>query len=201
LPISLNGDKITALVVGGGPVGTRKALALSASGAVVKVVAPHVSAELIEAARNGELTIEKREYAGPSDIGASQVVFAATGSHEVNASVAADAHSLCRLVSVANAPTDGSFISMAVHRAGPVAIGVSAGNVPPAAGRIRDAIAARFDERYGDAVAACAELRSKVLAEQGSAGWAKIHPGLIGTDFCARVENGTFSEELAACRS
>jgi len=182
-------------------VGTRKALALSASGAAVKVIAPRVSAELIEAASNGELMIEKREYAGPADIGASQVVFAATDSHDVNASVAADAHSLFRLVSVANAPTDGSFISMAVHRAGQVAIGVSAGNLPSAAGRIRDAIAARFDERYGDAVAACAELRAKVLAEQGSSGWAKIHPGLIGPDFCARVENATLSEELAACRS
>jgi siroheme synthase-like protein len=197
----LNGEKITALVVGGGAVGTRKALALSASGATVKVIAPGISARLVEAEANGELAIEKREYSGQADIGSSQVVIAATDSHEINARVAADAHALFRLVSVADAPTDGSFISMAVHRAGSVAIGVSAGNVPPAAGRIRDAIAARIDERYGDAVAACAELRSKVLAEQGSSGWAKIHPGLIGPDFCARVENATFSEELAACRS
>lgn len=174
---------------------------MSGSGAIVKVIAPKVSAELTEAADNGELTIDKREYIGASDIGSCQIVIAATDSHQVNAAVAADAHALCRLVSVANAPTDGSFISMAVHRAGSVAIGVSAGNVPSAAGRIRDAIAARFDERYGDAVAGCAELRSKVLGEQGSGEWAKIHPNLIGSDFCARVENATFSEELAACRS
>jgi precorrin-2 dehydrogenase/sirohydrochlorin ferrochelatase len=167
----------------------------------VVVIAPEVSPALLEAESNGELAIEKRVYAGPADIGSSQVVIAATDSREVNACVAADAHALFRLVSVADAPTDGSFISMAVHRAGSIAIGVSAGNVPSAAGRIRDAIAARFDERYGDAVAACAELRAKVLAEQGSSGWAKIHPGLIGPDFCARVENATFSEELAACRS
>lgn len=188
-------------MVGGGPVGTRKALALSASGATVRVIAPRVSAELSEAAGNGELSIDKREYAGPEDIGSCQIVFAATDSPDVNAAVAADAHALFRLVSVADSPTGGSFISMAVHRAGSVAIGVSAGNVPSAAGRIRDAIAARFDERYGDAVAGCAELRSKVLEEQGSGAWATIHPSLIGADFCARVENATFSEELAACRS
>ncbi len=201
LPISLNGEKISALVVGGGAVGTRKALTLSASGATVKVIAPKISAELLEAAETGLLAIEQREYLGSTDIGSCQVIVAATDSRDVNAMVASDAHALCRLVSIADAPTDGSFISMAVHRAGSVAIGVSAGNVPSAAGRIRDAIAARFDERYGDAVAGCAELRSKVLQEQGTAGWSKIHPGLIGSDFCARVENATFSEELAACRS
>lgn len=181
--------------------GTRKALALSASGAAVRVIAPRISDELSESVHTGALSIDRREYSGPADIGSCQIVVAATDSHDVNASVAADAHALCRLVSVADSPTDGSFISMAVHRAGSVAIGVSAGNVPSAAGRIRDAIAERFDERYGDAVAGCAELRSKVLEEQGSGGWAKIHPGLIGADFCARVENATFSEELAACRS
>ena len=174
---------------------------MSASGASVRVIAPKISAELSEAADNGELSIEQREYAGPTDIGSCQIVIAATESRDVNATVAADAHALCRLVSLADSPTDGSFISMAVHRAGAVAIGVSAGNVPSAAGRIRDAIAARFDERYGDAVAGCAELRSKILEEQGSGTWAGIHPSLIGADFCARVENATFSEELAACRS
>lgn len=167
----------------------------------MRVIAPSISAELSEAARDGALSIESREYAGQADIASCQVVIAATDSRDVNATVAADAHALCRLVSVADSATEGSFISMAVHRAGSVAIGVSAGNVPTAAGRIRDAIAARFDERYGDAVAGCAELRSKILDEQGSVAWANIHPGLIGADFCARVENATFSEELAACRS
>ena len=182
--------------------GTRKALTLLLAGAKVRAISPDITPELGEAAGESDLlVIEKRAYQGASDIGECQIVFAATDSSSVNASVAEDAHSLCRLASIADAPVDGSFISMAVHRAGPVAIGISAGNVPPAAGRIRDAIAARFDDRYGDAVAACAELRAEILAREGSAGWAKVHPSLIGSDFCARIENATFSEELAACRS
>ena len=40
LPISLNGEKISALVVGGGKVGTRKALSLLLSGAAVRVISP-----------------------------------------------------------------------------------------------------------------------------------------------------------------
>ncbi len=166
------------------------------------MIAPVVTVELTEAAAdNDSLAIDRRAYAGVDDIGECQIVFAATDSPSVNATVAADARSRFRLASVADSPTEGSFISMAVHRAGPVAIGVSAGNVPSAAGRIRDAVAARFDDRYGEAVAACAQLRAEVLAEGGSAEWARIHPTLIGADFCARVENATFSEELAACRS
>lgn len=165
------------------------------------MIAPRVSHELVEAAGGAKLSVEEREYAGPTDIGSSQIVIAATDSRDVNARVAADAHALHRLVSVADSPTDGSFIAMAVHRTGPIAIGVSAGNVPSAAGRIRDAIASRFDERYAEAVIECAELRSKILEEKGTGEWSRIHPSLIGADFCARVENATFSEELAACRS
>lgn len=169
---------------------------------MVRVISPAVSAELAEAAGStASLVIDKRVYSGVDDIGDCQIVFASTDSPSVNAGIAADARSRFRLASIADAPTEGSFISMAVHRAGPVTIGVSAGNVPSAAGRIRDAVAARFDDRYGDAVAACARLRAEILAEGGSAEWAKIHPSLIRADFCARVENATFSEGLAACRS
>jgi uroporphyrin-III C-methyltransferase/precorrin-2 dehydrogenase/sirohydrochlorin ferrochelatase len=189
-------------VVGGGKVGTRKAIALLEAGAAVRVISPEVTAELADAGETHKsLVINRRTYGGADDIGECQIVFAATNSSAVNAQVSADARSRFRLASVADAPTDGSFISMAVHRAGPVAIGVSAGNVPTAAGRIRDAIAARIDDRYGDAVAACAQLRAEVLAEGGSAEWGRIHPTLIGSDFCARVESETLSEEIAACRS
>lgn len=169
---------------------------------MVRVISPEISAELAETANEkSSLVIDKRIYDGVDDIGECQIVFAATDSPGVNAGVAADARSRFRLASVADAPTEGSFISMAVHRAGQVTIGVSAGNVPSAAGRIRDELAARFDDRYGEAVAACAQLRAEVLAEGGTAEWAKIHPSLVGADFCVRVENATFSEELAACRS
>ncbi|HYU53263.1 MAG TPA: NAD(P)-dependent oxidoreductase, partial [Gemmatimonadaceae bacterium] len=50
-PIALHGERITAVVIGGGSVGTRKALALVEAGAQVRVVSPVVSPGLEDAAR------------------------------------------------------------------------------------------------------------------------------------------------------
>ena len=64
---------------------------------------------------------------------------------------------------------------MAVHRSGDVTIAVSAGGVPGAAARIRDAIAERFDGRYERAVSALRGLRSRLQTgggrESGSDAW------------------------------
>ena len=149
LPIAVNCETIRALVVGAGVVATRKALALHEAGAFVRVVAPSVSRELAAAASDSRrLTIDQRSYAGSADIADAELVFAATDSHELNELIARDARAANRLVNVASKGADGSFVSMAVHRAGPVTIGVVAGGVPSAAMEIRDAIAARFDELF-----------------------------------------------------
>ena len=136
-------------MIGGGRVGTRKALALFEAGAHVKVIAPEVSIELRDlAASHRRITLEKREYIGPDDLRESEVVFAATDSRELNSSIANDARALRRLVNVASDGADGSFTSMAVHREGRLTIGVSAGGVPVAAASIRNEIAEHFDGRY-----------------------------------------------------
>jgi precorrin-2 dehydrogenase / sirohydrochlorin ferrochelatase len=140
---------VHALVVGGGRVGTRKALALFEAGAHVKVIAPTVSIELRDlSASNTRLTLERREYIGPEDLLEFEIIFAATDSHELNATIAEDARRLRRLVNVASDGSEGSFTSMAVHREGRLTIGVSAGGVPAAAASIRNEIAQQFDGRY-----------------------------------------------------
>lgn len=137
-------------MIGGGKVGTRKALGLFEAGAHVKVIAPDVSIELRDlSASNRRLIVQKREYIGSDDLVDADVVFAATDSRELNAAVAEDARSLHRLVNVASDGSEGSFTSMAVHREGRLTIGVSAGGVPVAAASIRNEIAQHFDGRYG----------------------------------------------------
>jgi siroheme synthase (precorrin-2 oxidase/ferrochelatase) len=147
------------------------------------------------------LSLEMRAYAGASDIQHAQLVVAATSSEDLNRKIADDAKSLDRLVSVVDSPGSGSFISMAVHRAGSLTVGVSAGNVPPAAVRVRDAIGARFDSRYAEAIDACSALRSETLASAGASKWATVHPSLITSDFCEDVESGRMAERIVACRS
>ncbi|HMI47487.1 MAG TPA: NAD(P)-dependent oxidoreductase, partial [Gemmatimonadaceae bacterium] len=142
-PIALHGERITAVVVGGGSVGTRKALALAGAGAQVRVVSPVVSAELDEAERLHRIVIVRDVYRN-THLENATLVIAATDSREVNARIALDANTRGKLVNITDHPDEGNFHSMAVHRSGDVTIAVTAGGVPGAAARIRDAIAERF---------------------------------------------------------
>jgi siroheme synthase-like protein len=201
IPLGFHGESVVALVVGGGHVGTRRALALLEAGARVRVIAPTISAELEAHRRKGaDLGVEQREYAGRADILDATLIVAATGSNAVNERVAADARAAGCAVNVADAPEKGSFDFLAAHRAGPITIGVSAGGVPGAATRIRDAIAERIDSRYADAVAECAELRNRTLAASVADGWRDVSNELIDEDFCDNVESGTFAEKAARWR-
>jgi len=199
-PVLLDGARITALVVGGGAVAARKALALLEAGASVHVVAPAIAPELgMLAERFPGLTLVRREYAA-GDVGAATVVVAATGVRAVNAAVARDALALGRLVNVADAPDEGNFVTAATHRAGALVVAVSAGGVPMAAVRVRDAIAQRFDHRYAAALESLAALRRRMLREGGRAAWRRAGDALVGKDFCAAVESGTFEEQVASWR-
>jgi siroheme synthase-like protein len=197
-PIALHGERLTAVIIGGGPVGTRKALALAEAGAQVRVVSPEVTAELAEAERTRRLSILRESYR-PEQLGDATLVIAATDSREVNAQIAVDAHSRGKLVNITDFPDEGNFHTMALHRSGDVTIAVSAGGVPGAAARIRDAIAERFDARYGRAVSALRGLRSRLISG-GDERWRDAAPKLLADDFCSSVEDGSFTEKVDTWR-
>lgn len=198
--IVLNGDALTALVVGGGRVAERKARALLAAGARVRVVAPLVSDALRDVARaNPRCQIVERRY-DRDDIASANLVFAATDERAVNATVARDAREAGVFVNVADDGPRGDFVTPAVHERGGLLIAVTTGGVPGAAARIRDAASERFDVRYADALARLAELRSALLETGDRDEWRRAAAALVDDDFCARVESGTLAEELAAWR-
>lgn len=199
LPLVVEGSAVRALVVGGGPVAARKARTLAASGAGVRVVASSVGAELRDLAAALPIVLVERPYRR-GDVGDATIVVAATSSREVNAAVAAEARALGRLVNVADAPAEGNFVTAAVHRAGDLVISVSAGGVPGAALRVRDAIAERFDDRYAAAVEALGRLRRRALDAGGAAAWRAEADALVGADFCAAVESGAFERRVAGWR-
>ena len=196
--IALHGERLTALVVGGGRVGTRKALSLATAGVQVRVVAPEITSELEEAVRAHRVTVVRGEYTA-GQMGRAMLVIAATDSREVNAQVAIDAHSRGKLVNITDFPDEGNFHTMALHRSGDVTIAVSAGGVPGAASRIRDAIAERFDGRYGRAISALRGLRSRLIA-RGGEDWRDAAPKLLDDDFCSAVEDGSLSERVQSWR-
>jgi siroheme synthase-like protein len=197
-PIALHGERISAVVVGGGAVGTRKALALADAGASVTVVAPIITAELEDAATTRRVEVVRDSYRRDL-IERATLVIAATDSREVNAQIAVDANARGKLVNITDYPDEGNFHTMALHRSGDVTVAVSAGGVPGAASRIRDAIAERFDGRYERAVSALRGLRSKLIARGGDE-WKAVAPRLLDDGFCASVEDGSFSERVDSWR-
>ncbi|MBX6333263.1 MAG: bifunctional precorrin-2 dehydrogenase/sirohydrochlorin ferrochelatase [Gemmatimonadaceae bacterium] len=199
-PVVLDGESIDALVVGGGSVAARKVRALLDAGARVRVVAPAIGEPLRAMARaDARCTLVERSYES-SDLDGATFVVAATSDRALNAAIAAEARCAPRLVNVADDPDAGNCVTVAVHRAGDLVIGVSAGGVPGAAARIRDAIAARFDDRYAAALRALAALRRRLLAAGDRTAWQRAHDALVGERFCERVEAGVVADEVAAWR-
>lgn len=103
------------LVVGGGKVGARKAAALAAFGAKVRVV--------------------ERDF-GDGDVERVALAVAATDDREVNRRVAA----LCKArgipVNVVDDPANCTFIFPAIARKGPMTVAVSSGGACPVAAKL-----------------------------------------------------------------
>lgn len=200
LPVMLDGRAVHALVVGGGSVGARKARWLLDGGARVTVRALAITAELRAVAeRDDRLTIREGAY-DPDEAAAATLVVAATSDRDLNARIAADARAARALVVVVDAADEGTCIAPAVHRAGTLLVAVSAGGVPRAAARIRDALARRFDARYAAAVRELASLRRDLLGAARRDRWHAASDALVGEDFCETVESESFDDRVASWR-
>lgn len=193
IPVALEGSRLTALVVGGGKIGTRKAAALAASGARVRVIAPAMSPELESlAATGGNVTLIRQKYE-TSLLADERIVVVATDSSKLNARIAAEAAERGALINRADAPDESDFHTMAIHRCGDIVVGVIAGGVPAAAARIRDSISKRLDGRYAAAIDALRRVRFRAQATKPEE-WAQLQEKLIGPEFCDDVESGKFAD-------
>jgi siroheme synthase-like protein len=199
LPILLEAATLRVLVVGGGAVATRKALAFCDAGARVRVVAPAIADEIHALESTGRVSLAERAY-NADDVADAQLVVAATNDRAVNARVAADARAAGRLVNVTDLPAEGNFATMATHRTGALVIGVSAGGVPGAAARIRDVIAERFDSRYARALADLADLRRSLIDRGDGLAWRVLAREAIDARFCESVERASLAERVATWR-
>jgi precorrin-2 dehydrogenase / sirohydrochlorin ferrochelatase len=182
----LDGSSLSALVVGGGRVAARKVRALLDAGARVHVVAPEISAEIREwATTNPNLALSHVVYSSEQLSGALLIVAASAAGKLVN--------------DVSN-PDLGNCSTPAVHRAGDVVVAVSTGSVPPAAARIRDAIAIMIDARYDGVIKELSLLRRSLLDAGRRERWHEAAAAIVGRDFCDDVAAGRLERRLAEWR-
>jgi precorrin-2 dehydrogenase / sirohydrochlorin ferrochelatase len=152
------------LVVGGGEIGLEKVEGLLACDGDVTLIAPEAVPELEALAREGSITWERREYAGPADLEAVFMVIASTDDTDTNIRIYEDAERRAMLVNVVDVPPLCNFILPAIVRQGPLAIAIStAGASPALAKRIKRQIADEYGEPYAKLAVLLNEAR----------GWAK----------------------------
>ncbi|WP_426763828.1 uroporphyrinogen-III C-methyltransferase [Pseudarthrobacter sp. 1G09] len=132
------------LVVGGGPVATRRAKGLLDAGALVTVVAPVASTALQEMAGAGLVTWEARPYRS-SDVDGAWFIQTATGDPAVDAQVSADAEAQRVWCVNASDHEASAAWTPAVAVVDDVKIAVNAGGDPRRAMAVRDAVATALE--------------------------------------------------------
>jgi len=141
LPVGLDVRGKNCLVVGGGGVGTRKALTLERAGAIVTVISPTVTSELAEQIEAGRIRWVndsfREEY-----LGGAFLLVAATDDEALNEAVARLAGRIGALVCDASSGEHSQVIFGALLQRGEATIAVfTDGRDPAQARRTRDQIA------------------------------------------------------------
>ncbi|MFO7749513.1 MAG: bifunctional precorrin-2 dehydrogenase/sirohydrochlorin ferrochelatase [Desulfobacteraceae bacterium] len=162
-PVCLDIKEKNCLVVGGGKVGTRKALSLAECGARVTIVSPEITGSL----ENREnITLVRRVY-DKTDLTGMMLVFGATNHQELNRQIWRDATEKNVLCNIADFPEACNFILPAVVRRGDLVITVStSGSSPAFAKRVKKELENEFGEEYADFLFLMGKIRKKLLAEQ-----------------------------------
>ena len=187
------------LVVGAGRVAARKIAGLLASGAVVTVVAPDVSAEVAAL----PVDIEKRPYER-GEVARYWLVVTATDDPAVNRAVFEDGRSARVFVNSADDPANCSVTLPAVVRRGDVTVAVSTGGRSPAlATWMRRRLEAEIGPEYDLLAGLLHEAREAVHAGGRSTeeiDWQKLlDSGMLDLIRAGKVEEA--KERLQACLS
>ena len=141
LPVGLDVRGKNCLVIGGGGVGTRKALTLARAGAIVKIISPTVSRELTEQIEAGRIDWVEDSF-GEKHLADPFLVVAATDDEALNVTIVRIASQCGALVCDASSAERSNVIFGALLEGDDVTVAVFTGGRDPAqARRTRDLIA------------------------------------------------------------
>ena len=163
-PICLVGlEQRRAVLVGGGSVAARRALALLDAGVHLTTISPAFCDEFPDPAQYPALNLVARPFI-PGDLQGAFLAIAATNDMAVNHQVWSEAIQLGILVNVVDDPAHSNFIVPAVVQRGEVKIAITTGGGSPAlARRLRECLEKTIGPEYGDLAALLAELRPEII--------------------------------------
>ncbi|PHN37872.1 siroheme synthase CysG [Pseudomonas amygdali] len=179
---NLRGSRV--LVVGGGEIALRKSRLIADAGAVLRVVAPEIEAQLSELVvqSGGEMIL--RGYS-EGDLDGCVLIIAATDDEPLNAQVSLDARLRCVPVNVVDAPALCTVIFPAIVDRSPLVIAVSSGGDAPVLARlIRAKLETWIPSTYGQLAGLAARFRNQVKGlfpnvQQRRAFWEDVFQGAI----------------------
>lgn len=164
-PIMLDVRGRPALVVGGSRVAAEKAAALAASGAMVTVMNPDFSEELLLMEQRREVTLLRKAYEA-GDLAGAFVVVAATSDPLLIEDIWNETQQRGQLVNIVDVPARCSFILPSILRREQLTIAVSTdGASPGLAKRIRQRLELLFPPAYGAYLRLAAIARGHLRAQ------------------------------------
>jgi siroheme synthase-like protein len=163
-PVNLLVAGRRCVVVGAGRVAARKITALLDAGAVVHVVAPHVSDDVREWVDTGRVTLDERRFA-PADLDGAWLATAATGDPAVDRTVFEAGEERRIWVNAADDPTSCSVTLMSVVRQGDVVVTIGTGGRSPAlATYLKDHVAAEMGPEWASLLELLSDARERLRA-------------------------------------
>ncbi len=158
LPVALNLEGASAVVVGAGEAAYFKACLLVDFGVATTVIAAPDFADsfdhrLQDMGDAGEVRLRRRSYA-PTDLDGHRVAIIATGDRSVDYAVEADARARGLLVNVVDDPAHCDFFASAYVKHGSISIAVNSGGASPGfTGALKDDLAQRYGPEIEDHLA------------------------------------------------
>ena len=167
LPVALNLERRSVLVVGAGAVGTQKVLDFLACGAVVTVVSPVASEAVRREAAAGQIRWLERGYA-PGDADGQFFVMVATDDPETNAAIYAEVSERGQLINVCDDPEHCNVIFASKIERGPLTLSIFTHGASPALSkRVRRELERVLGPEYEALAVWLAEVRPRVRALPG----------------------------------
>ncbi len=198
LPIFLDIQGKSCLMVGGGTTAARKVTSLLRAGAAVTVVAPALCEALTHQASAGAIRHQQRPF-NPDDIAGQTLIIAATNDPDVNRQIAQLANADSIPVNIVDDPDACTFILPSIVDRTPVTIAVSSGKASPVLARmLRTRLESLIPAGYGRLADLAGRYRKRVktrFAEQRDRRrfWDRVLQGAVAE----RILAGQFAEAEA----